>query len=126
EIDRSGDQPLQRALATPADERVDPLRRLVAQLAPQGLGDFPLTDQRTGDVLVMHRADLLERMREGVVADAMNKRGGARELDLFADDEGEVRLVLEKRADAPGEVIRADGVLEPRMSRPGVDEEGEA
>ncbi len=116
---------MQRALAAPADERVDALRCLVPQLAPQHLGDLALADQRTGDVLVMHRADLLERVRERIVSDVVEQRGEPRQLHVFAIDEREVGLVLEQREHAARQVVRAEGVLEARVRRAGVDQEGQ-
>ncbi len=44
---------------------------------------------------------------------------------LVAIDEREVGLLLEQRQRAACEVVRAEGVLEPRVRRAGVDEEGQ-
>ena len=75
----------------------------------QHLGDFALGDQRARDLLVVHRADLLERVRERVVADVVEQRGDADERALVATDRREVVVLLEQRraCGAPDGTCRA-------------------
>ena len=89
------------------------------------VGDLAAADQRTRDLLVVQRADLLERVRERIVADVVEQRGDADEHAFVAAERREVLVLLEQRQRAPREVVRSERVLEPRVCRAGVDEERE-
>ena len=65
------------------------------------------------------REEGLACMGEGPVPDVMEKPGGAEEEDV-GRVEGQVA------GEDRGEVHRPEGVLEPRMVRPRVDQAGEA
>ena len=85
----------------------------------------PVADERPRDLLVVHGADLLERVRERIVADVVQQRGDADQHAFVATERRVIVVLLEQRQRAPGEVIRSQGVLEPRVRRAGIDEEGE-
>ena len=76
EVERAGDQSLQRALALAADER----RARAPARSRRGASrstvrDLAVGDQRARHLLVVQRADLLERVRERIVSHVVQQRG---------------------------------------------------
>ena len=109
----------------PTNERDDTLRRVLAELAPQNGRNLALADERPSDLLVVQGADLFQRVRERIVPDVVQQRRHANQHALVATERRVVLVLLEQRQRATGEVIRAQGVLEARMSCAGIDEEGQ-
>jgi hypothetical protein len=116
EVEGSGDEALERVGALASYQGQDIACGTRAKRLGQDLGDGALEDQRTGDVLVVRRTDLLQGMGERIVADVVEEHGRA----------NEGRVLLEEGERAAGEVIGAEGVLKARVGRAGVDEVGEA
>ena len=126
EIDRPGDQPLQRRVAAPAHEREDALRRVDRELLAEYLAQGAIRDQRLGDGLVMRDTDLLERMRERIVPDVVQQRRGHDQPAVDLGDAAEFTGVVEHADGEAREMVRTEGVLEPRVRRAWVDEVREA
>ena len=86
----------------------------------------PCEDERRGDLLVMQRADLLERVRERIVADVVQQRGDLRDDALLDRDPAQLAALIEERERGAREVIGAERVLEARVRGAGIDEIREA
>ena len=110
---------------SPADEREDALWRLGPELAPQ----TPRRPHPRRSADGRPPRDAARRSPRGRArTDSVRCRGAARRAGsaaLLAIDVREVGLLLEQAEHAAGEVVRAEGVLEPRVRRAGIDEEGE-
>ena len=122
EIERAGDEPLQRTAAAAADERHDAVGRVVAELGAEHLGHLAGRDEGTRDLLVVQRADLLERVRERVVPDVVQQRGAAHDETCIGLELLGVATLLEQAQRAAREMVRTERVLEARVSGAGVDE----
>ena len=97
-------------------------RCVVADRVCQHVGHRPPEDQLVRDLLVVERADLLERVRERVVSDVVQQCSGLDDGSLVRRDAPELAALPEQRERPSCQMIRADGVLEPRVRRAGVDE----
>src|SRR5687767_752797 len=125
EIQRPGDEPLQRRRALSADERVNARGHIAAERAGEHLGDRAAKDQLVRDFLMVEGADLLERVRKRIMSDVMQERRRGDDRALARIDPCELAALGQEGEGAPGEMIRAERVLEARVSGTGIDEVGE-
>src|SRR5690348_10593675 len=96
QIEGTGDQALKGTGTLAANERHYLVRRVGAHPAAQCVRDRALGDQGPRDLLVMQRANLLERMRKGVVADVVEERGEAYRGAGFAWNFAKGTALIEK------------------------------
>ena len=122
EVERSRNEALQRRLARSADEREHSLRGAGTEHRGQHLRHRPGEYERRCHFLVMKRADLLERVREGVMADVVQESGSLRDRALLERDTRQLTALVEKRDGESGQVICAERVLEAGVRGAGVDE----
>ena len=92
-----------------------------ADVFAKDVGDFAPGQERAGDVFMVRRADLLERVRERIVPDVVQQRGGGDD-PRFSHRRLQLTARREQRERATGEVPGAERVLEPRVRRARVDE----
>ena len=74
----------------------------------------------------MRHPDLLKRVREGIVADIVQERGGGDDLGLVARDLIERPRLAQVRDGATGEMVSPKRVLEAGVRGPGIHEMREA
>jgi hypothetical protein len=70
----------------------------------------------------MQRANLFERVREGIVSDVVEQRRRPDDRLLAVGDRDRLLGFAKERECAPGKVVSAERVLEPRMGSAGIDE----
>ena len=68
-------------------------------------------------------AGLLQRMREGIVADVVEQGGHPNSEAFFRADRSRVAQLLQRREGPPGQMKGAEGVLEAAVGGAGVDQE---
>ena len=89
----------------------------------QLLRELPCLEVARGQLLVVREAGLLERVREGIVADVVEQRGQLEPAQVGGGDGSAPRHLFELGERAAREMIRAQGVLEARVRRAGIDQE---
>ena len=116
EVERSGDQPLERVVTLAADQLHDARRRVATERLAQDLADVAVADEGSRHLFVIQRADLLERVRERVVPDIVQQRRDANVRASAFTDVAQVTALLEQRQRTARQGIRAERVLETRMA----------
>ncbi len=124
EIERAGNEPAQRRDVITLDDPRDLRDEAVAADATQEHAEFPFAEAPHAERFVGREAGLLERMREGIVSDVVEQRRQADREPLLLGDSREVAALFERGERAARQVIGAERVLEARVRRAGVDQEG--
>src|SRR5690606_14075675 len=118
EIQAPADQPLQRTLRRAADQPFDTLRRIVRD-ETERRGDVGIAEKPAGERLVVTRnaavAQLLERVRERIVADVVEQRGEPYELAVGGIEPVQRTARCEEIECAPGQVVDTESVIEARV-----------
>ena len=113
---------MQRTFAPTSNQIVNFGGSILAKSGGEQGSDTSFHDQRSGDVLVVQGTDLLQRMRERIMTDVVQERGGSNDRLLVFADRDQVLGFAKERQRAPREVVRAERVLESRMGGAGIDE----
>ena len=106
QVERAGDEPLQRRVRGAANQRQHALRRVRGQLG-ECLSHFTGGDQRARHLFVVRCPDLLERVGERIVPDVVQQRGGTHDRRLLRIDTGERSPLIEQPQGDPRQMIRA-------------------
>ncbi len=126
EIERPRDQPLERARALAGDQRAELARKAAATDLLDAGAQLPDTQFCHAEGLVRGEAGFLERVRERIMADVVQKRGESHGEAIVLGDPVQLAALLERRQGAARQMIRAERMLEPGVGGAGIDEEGEA
>ena len=121
QIQRAGDQSLQRARAPAADQVENTGRRVSAQLRREKCPDLTARHERAREILVVRHPDLFERMGERVMPHIVEQRRGAHDRACIGVERRALAL-FEQGQGAAGEMVGTECVLEPGMRGAGVDE----
>ena len=87
------------------------------------LAQLPLGELGHSEFFMRGEAGLLERMREGVMADVVQQRRHPYRKALFGAGGPELAQLLQRRERAPGQMECAECVLEAAVGGAGIDQE---
>ena len=125
EVEAAADQALERARGAAADERIDARGRVGTQLGERR-GHDRIGDEPRGQRLVVARDargfQLLERVRERVVADVVEQTGERDEAELRRIDVVQRTTLAHDGERAARQVVDAERVVEARVRRARIHE----
>ena len=123
DVDGSRDEPLKRSGIRAMHECEHTCWRVGTERRREGIGDGARGDAWRSGALVIERANLLERVAEGIVTHVVEQHRHARQLALARIDTGQFPALHQQCDRAPRHVMRPERMLEPRMRGARINEE---